>query len=159
VSPGGDVILIQDGSFWLKEASMTQKSLWRGVLIAVLSVTLATQGLADKPRLAAGSIGPSKGTAVAILIGIGVAAVAVVVVVVVLVKHHKPQKITGCVSSGANGMSLTDEKDKRSYALSGNTAGVKPGDRMTLEGKREHTGQPFVFEAHKVAKDFGACQP
>lgn len=138
---------------------MTQKSLWRVVLIAVLSVALAMPSWADKPRLAPTNIGPSKGTAVAILIGIGVAAVAVVVVVVVLVKHHKPQKVTGCVSSGANGMSVTDEKDKQNYLLSGNTAGVKAGDRITLEGKREHTGQTHVFEAHRVAKDFGACQP
>jgi hypothetical protein len=43
--------------------------------------------------------------------------------------------------------------------LSGNTAGVKAGDRITLEGKREHTGQTLVFDAHKVAKDFGACPP
>ena len=145
--------------FPAKEASMTQKSLWRGVLIVVLSVVLATQGLADQPRLAPTSIGPSKAASAAILIGIGVAAVAVVVVVAILVTHHKPQTITGCVSSGANGMSVTDEKDKRNYALSGNTAGAKPGDRMTLEGKRKHAGKALVFEAHTVAADFGRCQP
>jgi hypothetical protein len=141
-----------------KEASMTQKSIWRGVLIAVLSVALATPTWADRPRLAVGSIGPSKKAVDEIVIGIVVVAVAVVVVVAVLVTHH-PQKITGCVNSGANGMSVTDEKDKRSYALSGSTAGVKPGYRMTLEGKRKHSGQAVVFEAHRVARDFGACQP
>ena len=56
-------------------------------------------------------------------------------------------------------MRVTDEKDKRDYALSGSAAGVKLGDRMTLEGKRKHAGKALVFEAHKVARDFGACQP
>jgi len=140
---------------------MTQKFVWRGVLIAVLSVALATQGLADQPRLAANA---STGDGFQklggeVLIGIVVAAVAVVVVVAVLVTHHKPQRITGCVNAGTNGRSVTDEKDQRSYALSGSTAGVKPGDRMTLEGKRKHAGEAPVFEAHKVTADFGRCQP
>ena len=74
------------------------------------------------------------------------AAVAVVVVVAVLVTHHKTQRITGCVNTGPNGMSLTDEKDNRSYALSGSSAGVKPGDRMTLEGKRKQADKTLVFE-------------
>jgi hypothetical protein len=61
--------------------------------------------------------------------------------------------------SGATGLSLTDEKDKRVYALSGDPVGVKPGDRMTLEGKRKQSGATLVFEAHSVTKDFGACLP
>ena len=136
---------------------MNQRSIWRGVLIAVLSVALATPTWADKPRL--GLHGGLQAVGEEVAIGIVVAAVAVVVVVAVLVTHHKPQRITGCVNSGANGMSVTDEKDKRSYALSGSTAGVKPGDRMTLEGRREHGGKTLAFEAHKVIGDFGACQP
>jgi hypothetical protein len=151
--------------FQAREASMTQKSLWRGVLIAVLSVSLATQGLAGQSRLAVRPdlIGPSSGGSIAkageeVLIGVVVAAVAVVVVIVLLVTH-RPQRITGCVNTGANGMSVTDEKDKRSYTLSGGTTGVKPGNRMTLEGKRKNAGQAFVFEPHRVTRDFGACQP
>jgi len=139
---------------------MTQKSIWRGVLIAVLSVALATAAWADSPRLAANlsSGGGFQKLGEEVVIGIAVAAVVVVVVVVVLVKH-RPQKITGCINSGANGMSVLDEKDKRIYTLSGSVAGVKAGDRMTLEGKRKPAGQALVFEAHKVGRDFGACQP
>jgi hypothetical protein len=149
-----------------KGASMTQKSIGRGARIAVLSVALATQGLADKPRL---EVRPNlanrslnivpHGVVVAIAVGIVVAAVAVVAVVAVLVMHHKRQRITGCIHSGANGMSVTDEKDNRIYVLSGSPAGVKPGYRVTLEGKRKDTGKTLVFEAHKVTMDFGACQP
>ena len=37
-------------------------------------------------------------------------------------------------------MSVTDEKDKQSYALTGNTADIKPGDRMTLQ-RQEDQGE------------------
>jgi hypothetical protein len=43
--------------------------------------------------------------------------------------------------------------------VSGDPVGVKPGERMTLEGKRKQSGKTLVFEAHSVTKDFGACQP
>jgi hypothetical protein len=54
-------------------------------------------------------------------------------------------------------MSLTNEKDKRNYALSGNTLGVKQGDRMTLEGTPMANGKTLVFEMQKVTMDSGAC--
>jgi len=134
---------------------------WRAVLIVVLTVALATTTWADDPRLAENPTSNSGFQKLGneVLIGIVVAAVVVAVVVVVLVRHHKRQRITGCVRAGANGMSMTDEKDKRDYTLSGEAAGVKAGDRMALEGKRKDTSTALVFEAHKVARDFGACQP
>jgi hypothetical protein len=125
--------------------------LWRAVLIAVLSVAIAAPARAE-----------SLGTAEAqVITGIVVVSVAVGVLVTFLILHHKNKKsvITGCVMSGANNMSVTDEKDKRTYALAGDPVGVKPGDRMTLEGKRKQSDKTLVFEAHSVTKDFGACQP
>ena len=59
-------------------------------------------------------------------------------------------------------MSVTDEKDKRIYALSGNKADIKQGDRVTLQGKKaKPTGAnaPPAWEVSKETKDFGACQP
>jgi hypothetical protein len=125
--------------------------LLRAVLIVVLSVALAAPARAE-------SLGTEEAQ---VITGIVVVSVAVGVLVTFLILHQRNKKsvITGCVTSGANGMSLTDEKDKRIYALSGDPVGVKPGDRMTLEGKRKRSGQTFVFEAHSVTKDFGACQP
>jgi hypothetical protein len=58
-------------------------------------------------------------------------------------------------------MSVTDEKDKRSYALSGNTTDIKPGDRMTLQGTKiqaKDAGKPQVSETRTISKDFGVCQ-
>ncbi len=87
---------------------------------------------------------------------------AVAVIVTVLIIHHKSRKrtITGCVTSGPTGMNVTDEKDKRTYSLSGDPVGVKAGERMTFEGKRRADGgKKLVFEAHSVIKDFGVCAP
>jgi hypothetical protein len=57
-------------------------------------------------------------------------------------------------------MTITDEKDKRAYALGGNTAGIKPGDRVKLQGEKVKTAdKTFVWQADSMIKDFGACPP
>jgi hypothetical protein len=80
---------------------------------------------------------------------------------VFLIVHyqHKKSSVTGCVVSAGNGVSLTDENDKRTYALSGDTRGVKAGERMKIEGKRQSGNGTFNFEVQKVSKVFGVCQP
>jgi hypothetical protein len=109
---------------------------------------------------------PTSGQLDAALAGIiaGVAA-AVIIVIVLIHRSHRSDKsrtITGCVSATDNGMSLTDEGDKRIYALSGNTAGIKPGERMTLYGKKinsDEGSKPLGWKTDSIFKDFGACQP
>jgi hypothetical protein len=139
-----------------QEDSMTQKSLWRGVLMVVLCIALA----APAPAHASG--GSFTDLSRNIVLAIVGAAVGVVVVAVVAIHYSKKRAITGCVNSAGSGMTVTDEKDKQIYALSGNTTGIKPGDRMKLQGKKvkskgaDHT---VVWEAKAVAKDFGVCQP
>jgi hypothetical protein len=126
-------------------------NLWRLVVIGVLSVVLTLPARAESIDTAAKQI----------VAGIVVASAAVAVGVTLLILHakHKTSAITGCVSSEAGGMSVTDEKDKRIYTLSGDPLGIKSGDRMTLEGKRRLGGKVPIFEARSVTKDFGACQP
>jgi uncharacterized protein (DUF58 family) len=128
-----------------------RKCLWRGVLILVLCVVLAI------PVKASGY--PSGGGIVA---GVVAGLAALVVVTVVVIHRSSPKRtITGCVSSGENGMSVTDEKDKKIYALSGNTASIKSGDRVTLQGKKvksKDAKTALAWEATKETKDFGACQ-
>ena len=86
---------------------MTSKYFWRGVLVVALSVALSTSA---ETQTGGGKI-VSTGT----IVGVIVAVVAVVVVIAVVVIHESSKKrtITGCVNSGENGMSVTDEKDKR----------------------------------------------
>ena len=131
---------------------MTSKQFWCGILSVVLCTVLA------KPAEASGY--PSAG---AIVGGIAAVAAAVVIVAVVVIHRSSAKRaITGCVNSGENEMTLTDEKDKKSYALSGNTAGIKPGDRMTLQGKKikmKDAAKTLIWETKKISKDFGVCQP
>jgi hypothetical protein len=131
---------------------VTHKCLWSVVLMAVLCLNLV------KPANASSL--PSNGT----IIGGLVAAIAAVAVVILVVVYEVPKKraITGCVSSGPNGMTITDEKDKRVYALSGATAGITAGERMKLSGKKVKTksqDKTLQWETKNVSKDFGVCQP
>jgi len=132
---------------------MNEKSLWRGVLIVVLCVALAA------PASASTNL---QSNARNIVIGVVAAAAAVVIIAVLVIHHSKKQTITGCVNSAASGMTVTDENGKQVYALSGNTAGVKPGNRVKLQGKKlkaAGAGETPVWVATGVNKDFGVCQP
>jgi hypothetical protein len=134
---------------------VTLKYLGRGVLIIALSVALSTGAAAQTSQT--GNLDFTKDKW---LIGLGAA--AVVIVTVVLIHRSKNRTITGCVSSGENGIRVKDDKDKRSYALTGNTVGIKPGDRMTLQGKKikpKDADNTLVWETKKMNKDFGVCQP
>jgi hypothetical protein len=121
------------------------------ILIIVLGVALATPARADTLETDGRNI----------IIGIvAVTAAIAVLVTVLIIRHNSPKStITGCVQSETNGMSLTDEKNGLSYTLAGSTIGVKPGDRVTLKGKRKDIGTTVGFEARRIEKDFGACQP
>jgi hypothetical protein len=123
-----------------------------GVLIVILCVVLGMPARADTLKTDSHDIE----------IGIGAVIAGVVVVTILAIHYSKKRTITGCVISGTNGMSVTDEKDRRSYTLSGNTTGIKLGDRMKLQGKKikpKDAGNSFVWETKEVAKDFGGCQP
>jgi hypothetical protein len=59
-------------------------------------------------------------------------------------------------------MTITDQEDKKVYLLSGETTGIRPGDRMKLRGRRVRLAGPDktrLWEAKEVLKDFGVCQP
>jgi hypothetical protein len=60
----------------------------------------------------------------------------VAILIIVAIHYSKKRSITGCVAAVGNGMTITDEKGKQIYALSGDTTGAKPGDRMKLKGKK-----------------------
>jgi len=143
-------------SYYHQEDSVTQKCLWRGVLVVALCVVLAAPAAAQTGNSGYGYQGPILGPILA------VAAALVVVIIVVVHESTKKRTITGCVNSGETGMSVMDEKDKRIYALSGNTTDIKPGDRVTLRGKKVNPNgatKPLAWKVNMETKDFGACQP
>jgi hypothetical protein len=131
---------------------MNSRYLWRIASVAILSLALSRNTSADTLKSNADNI----------IIGV-VAVVAVVVVVVAVVIHRsaKQKTVTGCVTAAQNGMSVTDENNKRIYRLSGDTAAIKPGDRMTLRGKtiKPSGSNSLTWVTTGVAKDFGVCQP
>ncbi len=132
---------------------MTQNCLLRGFLIVVLSVALS---MPTEAQSGGGKI-VSTGTIVGAIVGVGI---ALVVTVIVVHQLHKRRTITGCINMKENRMSVTDDKDKRIYILAGNTAGIKPGERITLQGKKgrpEGIDKTLVWEAQMVTKDLGVC--
>jgi len=133
---------------------MKPKCPWCAVLIVVLCVALVTPAGAQS----GGKI-VSNGTIVGVIVGV---VAAVVVVALVAIHYSKKRTITGCVSSAGSRLTITAENDKQVYVLSGNTAGIKPGDRMRVQGKKvssKSTSQTLVWEAKAVSQDFGVCQP
>jgi hypothetical protein len=68
--------------------------------------------------------------------------------------------LKGCVVDGSKGMELQTESGE-SFALFGETAGVKAGERVKISGSRQKAvkgvsaRQSFVVE--RLDKDFGAC--
>ena len=131
---------------------MTSKYI-SGVLIIALGLALTTPARARDLQSTAGEAA----------VGIGAAAAAIVVVVIIVAVHYSAKRsITGCVAASGNGMTITDENNKQVYALSGDTLGIKPGDRMKLKGQKMKSAGPdkiLGWEATKVSKDFGVCQP
>jgi hypothetical protein len=130
---------------------MTQKCFCCGVVIVALTIGLVVPARAVD---AEGGL---------IIVAATMAAAAIAVIVVASVPHRsKKIVITGCVLSGEKGMTITDQEDSKVYLLSGETTGIRPGDRMKLRGRRVRStasGKTGLWEAKEVLKDFGVCQP
>jgi hypothetical protein len=94
-------------------------------------------------------------------IGVIVASVAVGVgigVGVFLLIHHHSSSITGCTTSNENNLTLVGEGDQLTYALSGDIADIKPGDRVHVSGKKsKDSAGKHTFTVGKVVKDYGPC--
>ena len=95
-----------------------------------------------------------KNLAVEIVVSIVAVTAVLTVGVVLLVKHHPALK--GCAMNGKDGLELTDA-DGQSFSLIGDTAAVKPGDRVRLSGKKQKASagsRRFIVEG---VKDYGPC--
>lgn len=104
-------------------------------------------------------IGPSNGEVIGVAVGAGAAiAVGVIVAVEVHKSHHT---LKGCVTSNTSGLELLNDGNKKVYALTGMTTGVKPGDVVRVHGNKQKykKGSPGHqdFTVEKMVRDFGAC--
>ncbi len=124
---------------------------------AILAVLLCS-GSTAPVACNTGSIGPSTGEVVGAAVGIGaVIAVAIIVPVEISHSHHT---LTGCVFTAPNGLELRTS-DSKTYALEGDAASMKVGDRVKLHGskakKTKDTTGDQVFRVEKLNKDYGSC--
>ncbi|WP_109487272.1 hypothetical protein [Occallatibacter savannae] len=88
-----------------------------------------------------------------VLIGVGV---GIGVGVYFLVRA--PHNVTGCASEEGGGLQLTDEQGTKHYVLQGETAAIKPGERVRISGKPgKGANKQRTFAVKKVTKDYGAC--
>ena len=129
----------------------------RGLVVIVLCVALAVPAL-PQSLCCSGNIGPSKGEVIGIIAG---AAAAIGVGGYLIYRaSHKYALIQGCVTSGQNGLSLQNEKDKKTYALSGDSSALRAGQRLVVRGKKQKDSSGKVaFQVQKVQKDLGECLP
>jgi hypothetical protein len=134
-----------------------------GVLIVALVFVFCLPAEAQRPNTVAPSAPHIGGISNGEIIGIVVPVVVLGVVVAVVAFHHsaRQRKITGCVAASPNGLTVNNERDNRVYALTGDTSGVKPDERMSLQGHKINPdgGNPLSWQVSQIQKDYGACEP
>ena len=124
--------------------------LLRAMTVACLCLALVIPGVAQSGTYGASL---SKGQEVGIVVG--VVAIAAVLVFVVYRTTHRHASLTGCVTAQASGFALQTDGEHRMVPLRGFTSGLKDGEHVRLQGKKQKDG----FEVQRLAKDMGACQP
>lgn len=137
---------------------MNRSFLFRASTTLALCLLLSLPSFAQTGGYSFGKIGPSAGEVVGIIVGVAV----VITVGGVLIYHetHKHPSITGCVASSADGLTVQNEKEKKVYALSGNSAALAVGERDTLKGNKvKGSGGRASFQVEKLTKDYGKCNP
>jgi hypothetical protein len=93
---------------------------------------------------------------------VGIAVTGAAIGIGIYYAFHHSHSIKGCADPGADGLVLKTDSDQQSYRLIGLTAGLKPGDRVKVTGKKKknpkgETG-PQRFLVEKVSRDYGPCQ-
>ena len=133
---------------------MMSRSLLRTIAALGLCLALAIPAFPQNY----GNIGPSKGEVIGIIAG---AAAALGVTGYLIYRGaHKHAAIQGCVVSDENGLSLRNDKDKKTYFLAGDSAGLRPGQHVALNGKKtKDSSGKFIFQVQKLRTDLGECQP
>ncbi len=130
-------------------------SFFAKAMVCVLLVTATATASAQFPSGPYGPVTKSD----AVWIGVAIAAIGAGVGIGVFYAVHHGHSLNGCAVSGPNGLQLQNRGDSQTYALTGEVAEIKPGDRVRVSGKKEKKNgggaQQFVVE--KLTKDYGAC--
>jgi hypothetical protein len=128
-----------------------RRSIYAKIAVCALLATVAT-----KPA-AANSIPTNTDV---VWIGVGVAAIGAGIGFGIYFAVHHGHSLTGCAVSTADGIELQNEGDQLSYALVGEVAGIRSGERIRVSGKPEKksVGPDRHFIVEKLNKDFGSCK-
>jgi hypothetical protein len=104
------------------------------------------------------SIGPSSTQVAGVALGIAGAGAAIGIGVFYAVHHG--HNLTGCVASEGNGLELLTDSDHKTYALNGEVADIKPGERIHVAGRKskKSSAVPPSFLVEKVSKEYGPCE-
>jgi hypothetical protein len=100
----------------------------------------------------------SIGGAVALVVVTIVVVTAAITTAVVLSVRRNPT-VTGCAADGPGGLQLQNEGDQQTFLLTGDTVGIKAGDRVKVQGKKSKDpsgNRHFLVE--KFKKDYGTCK-
>jgi hypothetical protein len=124
--------------------------------LAVCALLISVSAL--QPQARGQAAAPSGGQAAAIFGTIG--AIGGAIGFGTYYAIHRSHMLTGCAVSGAHGLELRNHGDQQTYALAGNVADIKPGERIRISGKKgKHLSgdapRPYLVE--KLQKDYGAC--
>jgi hypothetical protein len=130
------------------------------VVTLILTLILCCGATSGSCNTSNEQIGPSKGEA----IGVGIAAVAIVAAVIIIPVEisHSHHTLKGCVFSTPAGLQLRTA-DNKTYALSGTTADIAPGNTVRLHGNRKMPAKGAAaadpqFIIQKMQKNYGPCQ-
>lgn len=112
--------------------------------------------VASRPAEAQSGQIVSKSTVVWVFVA--VAAVGAAIGVGVYFAVRQSPSVTGCVASGSGGLTLQNEGDHQNFLLMGDTAAIKPGERVRVKGKKKKDAAGNrSFLVDQVKKDYGAC--
>ena len=129
----------------------------RTSIVLTLGLVFLPPAFSQATSPSGGKIGASNGEIAGAFVGAG-AAVAVIVIVIYH-ETHKHHTLTGCISSGTNGLTLANEKDNKVYTLSGDSGSLKVSERVAIRGKKlKNSGITPTFRIEKLEKDYGACR-
>lgn len=93
-------------------------------------------------------------------IGVAIGAIGAGVGIGIYYAVHHGNSLNGCAVSGSDGLQLQNRGDGQTYALTGEVAAIKPGDRVRVSGKkpRQSGGGAREFVVERLTKDYGACE-
>jgi len=125
----------------------------------LLAMVAACSLLVTATDTAKAQIGVTKSQADWIVVGIAAIGAGIGLGIYFAVRPHG-HSLTGCAGSGPDGPELVSENDQQIYALTGELAGIKSGERIRVSGKKEmkKASAPQQFLVEKLNKDLGACK-